>query len=110
MLDSFALYGQHDSKNMLDQLLLIPWFRERQHDLYRSVVAYKRVIESMDKETSGSTCVETQQEINQNVRTYIEVLKSLIHFDKRDEARVNRLINDPATINNALDRIFGLLG
>jgi len=109
MFDSFTLYGRNETKDIVDQLLQIPWFSEHKGDLYRSMVAYKRVIQSIMKGEGESPSVEIQMEINKNVTAFVMALKSLIHFDERDEARVNELLAQPAIMDNALDKIFKLL-
>ena len=111
MFDSFTLYGRHESKNIVEQLLQIPWFSEHKSDLYRSMAAYKRVIQSMMKEESeGASSIEIQMEINKSVTVFVRALKSLTRFDERDEARVNALLAQSAIMDNTLDKIFKLLG
>ena len=110
MIESFALYGRNEAKDTIDQLLGIPWFRERQHVLYRSIAAYNRVIESMEKEEREGASIEIQMDIKRNVTAFVVVLKSLTHFDERDEARVNTLLAEPVIMDDALNKIFKLLG
>jgi len=108
MFDSFTLYGRHESKEIVEQLLQISWFNEHKGDLYRSMAAYKRVIQSMVKEEREGSSIEVQMEMNKSVTAFVTALKALIHFDERDEARVNALLVQPAIMDNTLDKIFKL--
>jgi len=108
MFDSFVLYGRYESKDTVEQILQIPWFSEHKGDLYRSMAAYKRVIHSMMKEEREGSTIEVQMEINQHVTAFVKALKSLIHFDEMDEARVNSLLAQPAIMDNTLDKIYKL--
>ena len=110
MFDSFTLYGRNESKEIVERLLQIPWFNDHKGELYRSMAAYKRVIQSITKGEEEGASIEVQMEINKNVTAFVRALKSLIHFDEMDEARVNSLLAQPSIMDNTLDKIFKLLG
>ena len=108
MIESFILYGRGESKDFIEQLLNIPWFKERRYVLYRSIVAYKRVIKSIQKEESEGPSIVIQREINKNIKYFVVIVKILIDFDKRDENRINSLVRDPSIIDHAFQCIYKL--
>jgi hypothetical protein len=110
MIDSFDLYGRQESGEIVGQLLRIQWFRDRRRALYNSLAAYKRVIKSLEKEAKEGYRTDIQMEVHRNVSTFVLVFKSLMNFDKRDEARIDFLMREPVVMETALTNIFKLLG
>lgn len=92
MFDSFAIYGRSQAKDVLGDLLQIPWFHEHQRDLYRLIAIFKQLTSSLLEVKDRNDTIPLQQEINNNVEEFIKVLKALNNFNTRDESRINDLL------------------
>ena len=110
MIESFAQYGREEAKDTVDLILQIPWFYTRQRDFYRAIVSYNRIIEIMKVVEKRGQCIALQEEINHNTREFIKAFKILINFNENDQARIDRLIERPYSVDLALKEIFETLG
>lgn len=102
MIDSFAQYGRVDARDTVNQLLQIPWFRENRRDVYRLISSYNRVAPKVIQDDGHHPSIAVQTEINGDMEVFFDAFKSLVHFDEKDERRVERLLQD----NEALDQLL----
>ena len=93
MFDSFAIYGRSQARDVLIDLLKIPWFHEHQRDLYRLIAIFKHITSSLHEVKGKSNTAPLQREINKNVEEFINTLKVLNNFNHRDESRINNLLS-----------------
>jgi len=92
MFDSFAIYGRSQARDVLGDLLRIPWFHEHQRDLYRLIALFKHITASLHEVKGRLDSVPLQQETNRNVEEFINLLKAVNNFNDRDESRINDLL------------------
>lgn len=99
MLASFAQYGRRDARQTVESLLQLPWYRDRERELYRLIAAFNRVIRenSAIDDPSRPTAA-----LGAAVGDYVTAMKALIGFDEQDEARVRRLMASPADLDRGL--------
>lgn len=93
MFESFAIYGRSQAKDVLDDLIKIPWFREHQRDLYRLIAIFKNITYLLPKVEGEENVISLQQETNKNVDEFINALKTINNFNNRDESRINYLLS-----------------
>ena len=110
MLYSFAQYGRVDAKDTVDQLLRIPWFHDNRRDLYRLISSYNRVVEKVIKQEGLPSSISVQAQINKDTDIFFDAFKALMHFDKRDEIRVNRLLEDREFLDETIESLHQTLG
>jgi hypothetical protein len=110
MIDSFAQYGQVSARDTVNQILGIPWFREKRRDLYRLIAAYNRVIRVALDAEGQIPSVSAQERINKDMDIFFHALKSLMHFDGRDEDRVNKLLQNRQFLDEMLENLHQSLG
>lgn len=107
MIDSFAQFGRAEAKGTVDDLLAVPWFRQRRRDVYRLIVAYNRIIQLSDQgdaDTPGT--FESQTRALEYVEDFVRSFKAITDFGAEDEARVDGLVEDPEAIDSMLAEIF----
>jgi len=107
LISSIILHSQGDAEVTLDELMQIPWFKERTTSLSRSYIAFKNGLECLSKSTN-LVPVETQVEFQRHFSLYVKSMKSLIDFDEKDEARINSLLENPDVIDEATESLFRL--
>jgi hypothetical protein len=110
MLNSFAQYGRVDAKDTVDQLLRIPWFQDNRRDLYRLISSYNRVVEKVIEQEGRQSSIPVQMQINKDTEIFFDAFKALMHFDERDEIRVNRLLEDRVFLDETLESLHQTLG
>ena len=110
MIDSFAQYGRVGARDTVNQLLEIPWFRENRRDLYRLIAAYNKVVRNVLDTKGQIPSVSAQERINKDMDIFFHALKSLMHFDARDEGRVNKLLQNRKILDEMLDSFHQTLG
>lgn len=106
MFDSFAIYGRSQAKDVLVDLLKIPWFHEHQRDLYRLISIFKHITSSLHEVKGKSDTISLQQEINKNVEEFIDALKAVNNFNYRDESRINDLLKRPELIDALMKNLL----
>jgi len=107
MIDSFAQYGRSEAKNTVDDLLAVPWFRQRRRDVYRLIISYNRIVRQVgqgDADTPGT--FESQAQGLEYVEDFVRCFKALTDFGAEDEARVDGLVEDPEAMDAMLAEIF----
>ena len=90
MFESFAIYGRSQARDVLGELLDIPWFKQHQGDVYRLMAIFKQLCAMLNKADMA-----LHLEINKKVREFITILKVLSNFNHRDEKRIAELMNRP---------------
>jgi hypothetical protein len=108
MMDSFILYSRNDAKELVDLLLKIPWFNERKVELYRSMVAFKKLIGCLKNSDSLTSSQQIKLEIQTQTSVFVHAFKLLINFNEKDENRVKELLENPKIMNDALKKICDL--
>lgn len=101
MIDSFMRYDSASARETLDQVLVIPWFRQNRRHLFRLISAYRRVMAKMREQGASVPPVPVQKSVNRDKEKFFQALKSLIDFDERDDARIVKLL-----AQNNLDETF----
>ena len=74
------------------------------------IAAYNRVVEGIGKDSRNCQSIATQKRINQDAEEFVGALKTLAHFDKGDEARVNALVQQPELVDAMIKEIVSALG
>ena len=110
MIDSFAQYGRVGAKDTVDQLLEIRWFRDHRRDLYRLIASYNRVVRNVLDTEGKIPSVSAQTQINRDMDIFFHAFKSLMHFDERDEDRVNKLLENRKFLDEMLENLHQTLG
>lgn len=110
MVDSFAQYGRVDAKDTVDRILEVPWFRENRRDVYRLISSYNRVVPKVIQGDAYHPSIAVQAEINSDVEHFFDAFKSLVHFDEKDERRVNRLVQNSEALDQVLEGFHKTLG
>ena len=108
MIDSFILYGRSGAKELVDQLLAIPWIYERKGDFYRSIIAYNRLIVIIRKAGTNQPSRHLQEEIQKHAAIFVSAFKQFTNFNEKDEARIKQLLENPSIMNDALKEIYRL--
>jgi hypothetical protein len=110
MIHSFAQYGRRDAKDTVDQILRIPWFRENRLHLYRLISTYNRVVHKVLEQEGHPSSISIQAQINNDTEIFFHEFKALMHFDERDERRVDRLLKDRRSLDENLRNLHQTLG
>lgn len=108
MIDSFILYRRGEAKELVDQLLEIPWIYERKADLYRSIIAYNRLIAIIKKKETSQSLRQLQQEFQIQTSNFVSAFKQFTNFNEKDEARIKELLENPEIVDGALKEIYWL--
>lgn len=108
MIDSFILYRSDEAKELIDRLLEIPWIYERKADLYRSIVAYNRLIAIIKESGPKQPSLPLQREIKKHTASFISAFKQFTNFNEMDEGRIRQLQNNPSIMDNAIRQIIRL--
>lgn len=95
MFESFAIYGRSQARDVLGELLDIPWLKQHQGDVYRLMAIFKQLCVMLNEAESGNDDMALQLEINKKVREFITILKVLSNFNHRDEKRIADLMDRP---------------
>ena len=107
MIDSFAQYGRAEAKDTMDRLLEIPWFNVHRRYLDRLIAAHHRVITEVSNNVNDRLATPDQQmEMNRHVAEFFYCLKQLTHFDDKDEARIQSLVENEDTLNALLENVY----
>lgn len=106
MMDSFILYGRNESRELLDQLLEIPWFSERKIVLYQTMASYRKMVSHIRENDDRNTTFKDQNRFRQDAESYVSSFKRLIDFDDKDDKRISELIENQSIIKDALKVIF----
>ena len=95
MFESFAIYGRSQARDVLGELLAIPWFKQHQGDVYRLLAIFKQLCAMLNEAEGSNDDMALQFEINKKVREFITVFKVLSNFNHRDEERITELMGRP---------------
>jgi len=107
MIDSFAQYGRSEAKNTVDDLLAVPWFKQRRRDVYRLIIAYNRIARQAGQgDVDAPGTFESQAQGLEYVEDFVRCFKALTDFGDEDEARVDGLVDDPEAMDAMLTEIF----
>jgi hypothetical protein len=106
MFDSFAIYGRSQARDVLGDLLQIPWFHEHQRDLYRLISIFKHITSLLHDARRNNNAAPLQQETNKNVEEFIVILKALNNFNHRDESRINDLLSRADLLDALMDNLL----
>jgi archaellum biogenesis ATPase FlaH len=106
LIDSFMSYGMKESREILDQLLAIPWFSDRKRSLLHTIASYRQLLEGYQKERQGGYDRTAVSEYKQNTIIFVDAFKQLIDFDEKDETRISSLIENQTIIDDALENLF----
>ena len=99
MFESFAIYGRSQARDVLEELLAIPWFKQHQGDVYRLMAIFKQLCVILNEAEGSNDDMALQFDINKKVREFITILKVLSNFNHRDEKRIAELMNRPDVMN-----------
>ena len=106
MFDSFAIYGRSQAKNVLEDILKIPWFHEHQIDLYRLISQFKHINMLLHEADRKGNAVSLQQETNRAVDEFIKLMKSVNNFNNRDESRIKDLLTRAGLLDAVLEGVL----
>ncbi|MCP3870737.1 MAG: hypothetical protein GY703_22120 [Gammaproteobacteria bacterium] len=109
MIHSFAQYGQSDAKDTVNHLLRIPWFRENKQALYRLIASYNRIVGQIFENGEDIPSATAQARINRDMDAFFHAFKSLVHFDDRDEERINKLLKNRQVLDDMLKNLLQTL-
>lgn len=110
MIDSCALHSRKEAKSAIDQLLGIPWFKEKQQDIYRLIVCFKQLMDTLPSLESfyENDNIDPKQKliISSSVIGFIEGCKILINYNEFEESKVNELINNSEMLDEIILHYF----